>query len=229
MNNRQKAYAHLKRAQEILEYGQVQDFGMMEGSSKRPPPERKSPESKSSRVDHQPSRRLVLHASGFTKHQSTDSKTGVSYKTEAYNKVVDKNITLTPPFSISITDSTNEIRIQANKDWIFINHKGEIQIHSKEGEYTVDTPGAMHEIFLLTAEMIKLQLTQLQEDENFKFLQQVLDRWPEDLGQLQFMEDVIDRLFSASSKNIKVRQLQTQSLESIRVLLLLHGLMNPTD
>ena len=28
MNNRQKAYAHLKRAQEILEYGQVQDFGM---------------------------------------------------------------------------------------------------------------------------------------------------------------------------------------------------------
>ena len=241
MNNHRKAYAHLKRAQQILEYGQSRDFGMMKESSKRPPPERKGPECsaerKHPRVDPQPSRPLELHASCLTKHQYTDSKTGVGYRTDAYNKDVDKYITLTPPFSIEFSDSNNnEISIRTNEDTrlrrsLIIDHEGKIQIHDEEGKYKVDTPGVMREIFFLTAEMIKLQLTQLQESDEFKFLQDVLANWPAGararrsqigLGQAQVMNSVQDQLMEVESGERAVRQLRNSTTDRINILMKLH-------
>ena len=103
-----------------------------------------------------------------------------------------------------------------------IDHEGKIQILDKEGEYTVDTPGAMQKIFFLTAEMIKLQLTQLQESDEFKFLQDVLANWPEGLGQAQVMNSVYDRLIVVESGERAVRQLRNSTAERINILMELH-------
>ena len=202
-------------------------------ASKRPSPERKGPERKRPRVGYQPSRRLELHASCLTKHHFTDSKTGRSYIGGAYNENVDEYITLTPPFSIFMDSSRNEITIMTNEDTrsLMIDHEGKIQILDKEGEYTVDTPGAMQKIFFLTAEMIKLQLTQLQESDEFKFLEDVLANWPEGLGQAQVMNmlsnsesqrGVYEQLIVVESGERAVRQLRISTAERINILMELH-------
>ena len=240
MNNHRKAYAHLKRAQEILGYGQVQHFGMEAGSSsKRPLDEAEASKSKSSRVDYQPGRHLVLHARCDVSLGKVNPKTGLMERKSREDH--ERDFTLTAPFVIAI-DSDNTIRIRTNSKnegtcELSIDDKGTIKIRieakkAKISSYTVDTPDAMQQIFLLTKEMIKLQLTQLhelQESDEFKFLQKVLDRWPEDLGEVQFLESVFDQLMNSSSNKREVRQLQTKTLNCIEALLRLHGLMNPTD
>ena len=239
MNNHRKAYAHLKRAQDILEYGQVQHFGMEAGSSsKRPLDEAAASKSKSSRVDYQPSRHLVLHARCDVSLGKVNPKTGLMERKSREDH--ERDFTLTAPFVIAI-DSDNTIRIRTNSKnegtcELSIDDKGTIKIRieakkAKISDYTVDTPDAMRQIVLLTAETVKLQLTQLQElqeSDEFKFLQMVLDRWPEDLGQVQFLETVFDRLGEVHPDK-KVRQLQTKTRICIEALLRLHELMNKKD
>ena len=237
MNNHRKAYAHLKRAQEILEYGQVQHFGMEAGSSSKRPYEGETSKSKSSRVDYQPSRHLVLHARCDVSLGQVNPKTRLmEYKDR---KDHEKNFTLTAPFVIDIDMYNNTIKIRTNsknegKCELSIDNEGTIKIRIETQKqsistYTVDTPDAMQQIFLLTAEIIKLQLTQLQESDNFKFLQTVLDQWPEDLGQVRFLESVFDQLMEVSSNNREVGRLQVSTGNFIQALLRLHELMNQKD